>query len=140
MSYFDTSVVVAYYCPEIISERVERMILKDREPIISALTIVEFASALSRKSREKTLTRENAIRIWEQFTLHRLKDYYSIKTLEDRYYVTATSWIMQLKTSLRTLDALHLTVAWESGTTIITADKVLAKSAETFGVPHVLVD
>ena len=55
MSYFDTSVLVAFYCPEELSTKAEKAILKDSEPTLSILSIVEFASAIFRKSREKTI-------------------------------------------------------------------------------------
>ena len=54
MAYFDTTVIVAYYCPEKLSARAEKNILEDDEPTISNLTVVEVASTLSRKIREKT--------------------------------------------------------------------------------------
>lgn len=55
MLYLDTSVVVAYYCPEALSEVAEKMIVAASEPTISALTEVEFFSAVSRKIREGEL-------------------------------------------------------------------------------------
>jgi predicted nucleic acid-binding protein len=140
MSYFDASVIVAYYCPEKLSGQVEEMILKDHEPTLSTLTIVEFASAISRKNRERTISFENAKSIWEKFNFHRINGYYSMMSLEASHYHTAASFIMQLKTSLRALDALHLAITHESSERIITADKVLAKSAEKLGIPHLLIN
>jgi uncharacterized protein len=134
MSYLDTSIIVAYYCPEKLSDHVENIIIKDREPIISTLTVVEFASAISRKNREKTITAESAKSVWDRFSFHKSKGYFSIKTLESHHYTTAASFIMQLKTPLRTLDALHLAIAEEIKMPIITADKILAKSAEKLGI------
>ena len=48
--YIDTSVLVAYYCPETISDRVESMLLDMEKTAISPLTEVELVSALSGKS------------------------------------------------------------------------------------------
>ncbi len=139
MSYFDTSVVVAYYCPEKLSKQAQEIIIKDREPVISALTVVEFASAISRKNREKTIASADAKSVWERFDFHRKNGYYSVKNLESDHFAAAASFIMQLKTPLRTLDALHLAIAKKSSVRIITADGMLAKSAEKLGVPHVLI-
>jgi uncharacterized protein len=139
MSYFDTSVLVAFYCPERLSSDAEKAILKDSEPAISILSVVEFASAISRKSREKTITIENTKSIWEQFNVHRSKGYYSILPLDSNHYASAASFIMQLKTPLHTLDALHLAIAADLSLTIVTADKILAKSAEKLNIPHMLV-
>ena len=58
MYYLDTSVLVAYYCPESICERVEKLILSSKRPGTSFLTEVELASALSRNVREKNLSPE----------------------------------------------------------------------------------
>jgi uncharacterized protein len=140
MLYLDTSVIVAYYCPEKLSRQIEETILKEYEPIISDLCVVEFASAISRKSREKTITIESAKSMWEQFNFHRTKGYYSIKSLEQSHYTMAAFFIMQLKTPLRTLDALHLAIAHESSARIVTADQVLSKAAERFGISNILID
>ena len=56
MIYLDTSVVVAYYCPEDISDRAESIIRGKRPLFISDLTEVEFASALSRNVRIRGIT------------------------------------------------------------------------------------
>ena len=58
MNYIDTSVLIAYYCPEPISETAEKLILSSKRPCISSLTEVELASALSRNVREKNLSPE----------------------------------------------------------------------------------
>jgi uncharacterized protein len=139
MAYFDTSVLVAFYCPERLSSGAEKAILKDSEPVLSILSVVEFASAISRKSREKTITIENVKSIWEQFNVHRSKGYYSIIALDSDHYASAASFIMQLKTPLRALDALHLALAAGLSTPIVTADKLLAKSAEKLNIPHILI-
>jgi predicted nucleic acid-binding protein len=60
MAYLDTSVLVAYYCPEPLSAVAETVILKARQLAVSALTEVELVSALARKIRERELSRENA--------------------------------------------------------------------------------
>ena len=57
MSYIDTSVLVAYYCPEPISTKAEKAILKADLPTVSHLAEIEFASAIARKVREKLLSR-----------------------------------------------------------------------------------
>ncbi len=56
MAYIDTSVLVAYYCPEPLSDQVEAILLNTERPAISQLTEVEFISALTRKIRGQMLT------------------------------------------------------------------------------------
>jgi predicted nucleic acid-binding protein len=70
MVYFDTSVLVAYYCPEAISGQVEKKIRKIKQPAISPLTEVELVSAISRKIREKGLSREDGNRVIGRFQSH----------------------------------------------------------------------
>jgi uncharacterized protein len=139
MAYLDTSVIVAYYCPEELSEKAESVILKTREPVISTLTAVEFASAISRKLREKGISPTDARSVWNRFDYHRTSGYYCIKSLEIDHYNTAASFIMQFKSPLRTLDALHLALAGDASGPIITADIVLARSAEKIGIRYELI-
>ena len=42
MIYADTSVLVAYYCPEPLSEKAEALLTTHEQPVISALAEVEF--------------------------------------------------------------------------------------------------
>jgi predicted nucleic acid-binding protein len=42
-------------------------------------------------------------------------------------------------TGLRTLDALHLSIAYAKNIPIATSDKILAKSAESLGVGAILL-
>ena len=139
MAYLDTSVVAAYYCPEEISDKAERYILGDNEPVISTLVSVELASALSRKIREKTMSEPDARKVWGQFNHHRLDGYYTEKPVEASHYNQATEWILQFKTTLRTLDALHLAVAYEASLPILTADHQLARTAEKLGIKYLLI-
>ena len=55
MGYFDTSVLVAYYCPEPLSRTAEREIRSSTTAAISLLTEVEFTSALALKTRRGEL-------------------------------------------------------------------------------------
>lgn len=132
--YVDTSVLAAYYCPEPLSLAAERALRNLSSPTISDLTLVEFASAISRKVREKTLPRESAARVMAQFEAHVENGYYEVLSLKTRDYRLAKSWLGQLNGTLRTLDALHLAVAETTGTSIVTADRRLASEARRLGV------
>lgn len=134
-TYVDTSVLAAYYCPEPISALAERTLRNLTNPIISDLTLVELTSAVSRKIREKTLSREEGTRILTQFETHLEEGYYRILPVRTRDYRMARSWLAQLQGTLRTLDALHLAVAESAGSSTLTADKRLAAEAQTLGLP-----
>ena len=48
MIYLDTSILVAYYCPEALSVEAERLVRARVRPSISDLTEVELVSAVVR--------------------------------------------------------------------------------------------
>lgn len=135
IAYVDTSVLAAYYCPEPLSLVAERTVRSLTSPTISELTLVEFASAISRKVREKTLSRESAGRVIAQFEAHLEDGYYEILSMKARDYRLAKSWLWQLQGTLRTLDALHLAVVEAAGVLIVTADRRLAAEARNLGLP-----
>jgi predicted nucleic acid-binding protein len=103
--------------------------------MISELTLVELTSAVSRKMREKTLSREEGVRVLTQFETHLEEGYYRILPVRTRDYRVARSWLAQLNGTLRTLDALHLAVAESAGASTLTADRRLAGEAKAIGLP-----
>jgi len=134
-TYVDTSILAAYYCPEPISALAERTLRSLTNPIVSDLTLVELTSAVSRKIREKTLSREEGARILTQFETHMEEGYYRVLPVRTRDYRVARTWLAQLQGTLRTLDALHLAVAESAGASTLTADKRLATEAQALGLP-----
>ena len=138
--YIDTSVLVAYYCPEPLSEKAETFITAQRELTISALTEIEMFSALSRKVREKAMERHDAGRVAAKFISHLDGHYFTCLPVEAHYFRLARDWIGMFKLSLRTLDALHLAIASSEGLSIVTADKNLLKSAKRLGLSGILLE
>jgi hypothetical protein len=134
MVYLDTSVIAAYYCPEPNSGIVEKIILQLKQPAISDLTELELASAVSRKIREKNLSREDAVKIISLFQSHVAQGMFQKISVQPEHYQIAASWITRFTTALRTLDALHLAVAGTHNATALTADVQLVKAARHFGV------
>ena len=137
MFYVDTSVLVAYYCPDPLSETVEAFVTTHDQPVISNLTEVELCSALSRKVREGNMDRNDAGRIAAKFFAHINEGFYYRLLIESQHYKLARDWIRQFNSMLRSLDALHLAAAFLKGLPIITADETMSKSAGMFAV-HVL--
>ena len=77
MLYLDTSVVAAYYCPEPLSEQVEKFLISEKEQVaISHLTEVELYSAISRKIRENNLDTYHGKKIIKQFENHAREAYF----------------------------------------------------------------
>lgn len=134
-TYIDTSVLAPYYCPEPLSILAERTLRRLPSPMISELTLVELTSAISRKIREQTLTREEGTRILTQIDTHVEEGYYRVIPVRPRDYRVARAWLGQLQGTLRTLDALHLAVAESVEASTLTADKRLALEAHALGLP-----
>ena len=139
MIYIDTSVLAAYYCPEPLSRKAEGAVLAAEEPAISPLVQVELVSAVARKVRERSLAKEAANRIVNQFQAHLAHNLYHWLAVELHHYEKAFQWLATFDAPLRTLDALHLAVAAGESALLLTADHQLAKAARRLGVSCTLV-
>jgi len=133
--YIDTSVLVAYYLPEPLSERAERALLRGGTPSISPLVGLEFASVLARKVRARELAPTAARSALEQFRTHQEAGLYRRLEIGGAHYEQARRWMESFRPPLRTLDALHLSVAAGAGATLLTADKQLARAARALRLP-----
>jgi len=98
MFYIDTSVIVAYYCPETLSETVEQLIVKIKQPAISHLTEIELTSAISRKIREKNLSQADGNRILTQFKSHIEQEFFRRLSIEYKHFQMGKTWISQFNT------------------------------------------
>ena len=131
--YWDTSALVPYYLPEPLSDQVQTRLLKD-EPAVSWLVEVEFFSTLTRKVRAGELDRVHAERVASLFLAHLDEGFYHRLPLEALHFRMARDWIGRFDLPLRAPDALHLAVAFTAGLPLVTADQVLAQSAEALGI------
>ena len=55
------------------------------------------------------------------------------------HYNQAEKWLSGRKTSLRTLDALHLACSWNFRAVLVTCDLVMHRAAEMLGVANTLI-
>ncbi|HCU23807.1 MAG TPA: VapC toxin family PIN domain ribonuclease, partial [Deltaproteobacteria bacterium] len=88
---------------------------------------------------DKELTREDSNRILVLFQAHLEARVFKIVSLERRHYQLAREWMSQMKIPLRSLDALHLSVAALGNFELLTSDKALGKAAKFFGVKAILI-
>ena len=139
MHYIDTSVLVAYYVPEAVSRKVQRLYAGLDTAAISTLTEVELYSALSRRVRMKELTRDDARKVVSRFEEHRTARLYRVVTLGEREYALARAWLCSFDTTLRTIDSLHVAVAYAGDYCLVTADRNLARSARRLSVKYKLM-
>jgi predicted nucleic acid-binding protein len=138
--YIDTSVLVSYYCPEPLSEKVEAFFTSHMQPAISGLTEIEMFSAISRKVREKSMDHKDAGRVAAKFISHLDNHYFAYLPVEAHHFRLARDWIGMFKLSLRTLDALHLAIASSEGLSVVTTDQSLVKSAKGLGLNSILLE
>lgn len=135
MFYFDTSAILPYYRYEQASSRVQALLQAQTKPVlISHLTEVEVMSVLARWVRMDELTEPAANRIESAFHDDVSHGRFSLCPVEADYYHRAAHWIGTRKTSLRTLDALHLACAEHLSAHLITEDIALINSALFFGI------
>ena len=133
-AYIDTSVLVAYYCPEPRSKAAQQAIQTASEAVISPLVEIELYSALAIKARAKELDAESARSILSLFNQHLAGGCFRIVPIEAPEYALARDWLARFTSPLRAADSLHLAAASTNGLTLLTSDSALAKSAKRFGV------
>jgi len=138
--YLDTSVLVAYYCPEPLSRQVQELLVESVKPAMSYLTEVELYSAVARKVRTEEISGVDGNRILAKFSSHMDMNLFTILPIDDHHWRLARGWIGLFSTPLRTLDTLHLAIASAGEFVLITADKSLQRSADILGVKVRLID
>ena len=134
MYYIDTSVLVAYYCPEAMSEQVQDFLSEQVKPGISFLTEVELFSAIARKVRMGELGQSDGNRILSKFVSHLDAGLFLVIPVEAHHWKLARGWIGLFNTSLRTLDALHLAIASVGDLVLVTSDQQFIQAADILGV------
>jgi len=139
MTYLDTSVLTAYYCPEPRSPAVQRTLSRVQSPTISPLVEVELCCAIARKARAGEIQAADARRIVALFQLHMVESRFAVVPIQAAEYGLARDWITQFVSPLRVLDALHMAAAFSHGMRLLTADRDLARSAQHFGVKNRLI-
>ncbi len=135
--YVDTSSLVKYYYPEAESDNIEAILIKADRVSVSYITVVEMASAFSKKVRMGDLEKGMAIVLWNTF----LDDIQTTKIdlilIEERHYLKAADFIRELgwKDGIKTLDAIHLSVAQSlPDSKFLCSDSVLSKVARKIGI------
>ena len=131
LSYIDTSALAKWYLPEAGSEEFSEWMQRQDDTCISSLTITEFRCLLARRQRMKMLRALDVQKLYAKFKQDIADAHLIHYPVEDRHILNASFMIESLPSvPLRTLDALHLTIAADIPVNIIaTADKVMGKSA-----------
>ena len=138
--YLDTSALLPYYREESASQQVESLLQSLNPPVlISDLTRVEFVSAVARWVRMNEITESQANLLENTFLRDIRTSLFVSHPLTSRHYRQAEKWLSGRKTSLRTLDALHLACCLYQEAKMVTCDALLHQAATTLGVPSQLI-
>jgi len=137
--YIDTCVLMAFYCPEPLSDVADEALSATTDPVISPMVELELVAAMASKVRTRELTRSDADAAMGQFRTQIDDGYFRVVTIGPREIDLAKDWLSRFTSPLRTLDALHMAAAFANNEILLTADKGLAKSAAEFGVPCTLL-
>lgn len=139
MALIDTSVLVAYFCPEPLSERASRELDKATERIITPLIAVELASALAIKTRTGQADPGSGRTVIRQFRKHVDAGLFVLRQVTVADYWRAFDWLAAFDTPLRTADAVHLACAANQKQRLLTADQELAHTARKLGIACTLL-
>ena len=134
MTYFDTSVLTAYYTTEERSPHAAVLVDNASLPVISDLAIAELNVAIWRKGKLGLLPMEAVAAVFSLFDEH-LQNAFLNVSIEPRHIDATRALASRSPVRLRTLDALHLVIASELEATIATFDNRLHEAATALGHP-----
>jgi len=129
--YFDTSALAKWYINERYSEEVE-VYLQEHGPVaVSDLTVVEIRCLLARRRREKDITELLETEIFATFQEDIRRRFLICHPFPPDLATGAINLMAMLgNIPIRSLDAMHLVIAKETGAhVLVTADKIMADAA-----------
>ncbi len=139
LTYIDTSVLAAYYCPEPLSGQAQQALREEMQRAISWLVETEMVSVIARKVRTRELRPAEGRRVLALFQSHLDQGSYTRLALEGAHFAKAREWLAAFTIPLHTLDALHVAVAALQDCPLLTADTALAEACVKIGVTAHLI-
>ncbi len=138
--YIDTSALLPYYRKEVMSQQVQNLLTSLRPPVlISDLTKVEFASAVARWERTKEINEAQANLLENTFNKDIKLGLFVSREIIPAHFNQAEKWLSSRKTSLRTLDALHIACSWGYSAQLITCDAIMHRAAGLLGIDSIFL-
>jgi len=133
--YFDASALAKWYLKEARSDDVEKYIQGHGPVDMSDLTAMEMRTLLARRRRERNIDPKTEIKIYATFEEDIRQKFLICHPLPAGLAAGAVNLLSVLSDlQLRTLDALHLTIAKEIQAEVVaTADRMMAIGAEAMG-------
>ena len=135
-TYIDTSALAKWYLPEAGSDKLAAWMQQQKDTCISSLTITEFRCLLARRQRMQLLSGEQAQELYAIFQQDCRDGHLLHFPVTDQNIINAELMIESLPTlALRTLDALHLSIAHDnSAKTLASADRIMAQAAQLIDI------
>jgi hypothetical protein len=131
--YLDASALVKLFVPEEESDALNDALAGLNDVIVSDLALTEMASALSRRRREGRLTREASQRLYREASKLHASSHHT--ELTPPIHRRAERLMLSLSVPLRSLDALHVATALDTGAvTLVTFDPRLRAAAASQGL------
>lgn len=134
--YLDTSALAKWYLNESRSEDFSIWIREQHDTHISRLTALEFRCLLARRQRAHDLPAELVQRIFAAFEQDMQAGHLITHPVEDHQVGESISLLDRVSPiALRTLDAIHLSIAVSINADMIaTADRVMETAARELGL------
>lgn len=133
MIYLDASAAAPLFVAEARSAEAEAAI-RHQIVALSALAVAEVSSAMSRRVRERSLSKTAAESILSAFDAWSAAGVTRIE-VTPADFIAATAFVRRFDLGLRTPDALHLAIARRLGATMLSFDLKLVAAARALGVP-----
>ena len=142
MTYVDTSALAKWYLNEARSEEFVTWMQAASTTYISTLTVVEKRCLLARRRRNRELPVELEQKVFAALQDDIAHGFLIQQPVDDESVRGALRLLGLLPVHpLRTLDALHLSIARNSGSLCLaTADRVMASAAQAIGFEVVRFD
>ena len=133
--YLDTSALVKIYVPEPESASLDRSLAGRRDLLVSDLALTEVASAIARRQREGALPDSVGARIYRRLLSDVEEGLFLRLSADQQTHRDAERVLMTSRVALRTLDALHLSLAIQGlAAAVATFDRRMADAAVTLGL------
>ena len=141
-AYIDTSALAKWYLNETRSEEFTAWIQAESETHISTLTVVEMRCLLARRRRNREISIEMEHQAFATLQDDIAQGFLIQHSVDDESVRGALTLLTLLPDHpLRTLDALHLSIARRLGTErLVTADRIMIGAAQVIGLDVVLFD
>ena len=132
--YVDSSAVAKLYVPEAESDALDAFLRGRVGLAISELAVTEVLSAVARRKRERELSASHANRIRDALLTDVGSGSFARLDLTPAIHREAERLLLSTDAALRTLDALHLALAFSGRVNhVLTFDRRMAQAAAVLG-------